>query len=132
MLTLFPLQWLALFAYFILRVVIGLSLIVVGLRHWRVWSELIAVVRVPLFPFPRTAVALLIMTELLAGLSLTLGLYIQVGALLLIILSLKMLVCRGRFPHPSVPMRLSYLLYLAGGLSLFITGAGALAFDLPI
>lgn len=132
MLNLFPIQWLALLAYFILRVIVGLALITLGMRHVRHFRELAGVARIPLLPIPRTAITLLITTELVAGTLLVLGFLTQAGALLLIILSLKMLLWHGRFPHPSIPPRLTYVLFLAAGLSLLITGAGAFAFDLPI
>ena len=132
MLNPFPIQWLALFAYFILRSVVGTILLWLGITHWRNREAIAATTRVPFFPFPNTSLVLLVLTELVAGLSLLLGFYTQIGALLLIILFVKMLVWKNRFPHPSIPPRLTFYLLLGCGLSLFITGAGALAFDLPI
>jgi len=132
MLNLFPIQWLALLAYFILRVMVGITLVILARRHLAAFRALAAVAQVPLLPIPRTAISLLIATELVAGTLLILGLFTQAGALLLIVLSLTMIVWHRRLPHPSIPPRLTYILFLAAGLSLFITGAGAFAFDLPI
>ncbi len=132
MLNLFPIQWLALLAYFLLRIIVGLVLITLGMRHVMAFRELVAVARVPLLPIPRTAIALLIATELIAGTLLVFGFLTQLGALLLIALALKMLLWHSHFPHPSIPARLTFVLLLGCGLSLLITGAGAFAFDLPI
>ncbi|MBY0309732.1 DoxX family membrane protein [Patescibacteria group bacterium] len=132
MLNLFAIQWLALFAYAILRVTVGAVLIILGIRHLRLRQEIALVTNAPLFPFPKIAVALLILAELVAGALITLGAYTQLGALILISLAVKMLLWRDRFAHPSIPSRLMYLLLLGCGLSLFITGAGVLAIDLPI
>lgn len=132
MLNIFPIQWLALFAYAILRLFVGGVLLVLGFRHLRLRSEIAAVTKVPLFPFPRVAVALLALTEIIAGTLITVGAYTQLGAILLVILAAKMIIWSGAFAHSSIPPRLLYILLLGCGLSLFITGAGVLAFDLPI
>jgi hypothetical protein len=60
------------------------------------------------------------------------GAYTQVAAIGAIVLSIKMLVLRRHLAHPSIPQPLFYVLMLAISVSLFITGAGALAFDLPL
>lgn len=132
MLNPFPIQWLALLAYFILRAIVGSALIWLGLRHFQERNPIATATNLPLFPFPKTAVILLALTELIAGSLLLLGFYTQIGALILVVLSLKMLVWNSCFSHPAIPSRLTYLLLLGCGLSLFITGGGAFAFDLPI
>ena len=132
MLNLFPIQFLALFAYLILRVITGLVLIHLSFKHFEHRHELAEILKLPLFPFGKTSVILLVSTEIFIGITLTLGLFTQVGAILLILLSLKMLVLRKRFKHRTLPTPLTYILLFAIGFSLFITGAGALAFDLPI
>jgi uncharacterized membrane protein YphA (DoxX/SURF4 family) len=124
MLNLFPIQWLALFAYAILRVCVGGVLVYLGMKHLRYRNEIAAVTHAPLFPFPRTAVALIIATELITGTLILAGLYTQIGALLLMSLSIKMLVWHKRFAHESIPPRIMYVLLLGCALSLFITGAG--------
>jgi hypothetical protein len=50
----------------------------------------------------------------------------------LIAMCLKMFVMRNWFDHPSIPTKLFYVLLFAASVSLFITGAGVFAFDLPI
>lgn len=86
----------------------------------------------PIFPFGKISVAVLIITELVIGTLFVLGLYTQIAALITILMSIKMIVLRNRFNHPALPSRLIYFLFLGIGCSLFITGAGVLAFDLPI
>lgn len=132
MLTLFPIQWLALLAYFILRVLVGGVVLTLGLHHLRIWPTLVSKTKVPFFPFPRIAMGLLIATEIIIAFLLVPGIYTQIGALLLIALSIKILFWRGRLGGDLLPARHTYVLLLACGLSLFITGAGALAIDLPI
>lgn len=132
MLTLFPIQFLALFAYFILRVTTGLILLYLTRQHFKYRGELSNVLVLPIFPFGKIAVWVLIISEFIVGILLTLGLLTQVGAILLIIISIKMSLMRGFFYHHSLPNRLTYFLLMAVGFSLLITGGGVFAFDLPI
>jgi uncharacterized membrane protein YphA (DoxX/SURF4 family) len=132
MLNPFPIQWLALFAYLLLRVCAGAVLLLLGIRHLGYHKELAQRLTLPIFPFNRISIALLILTELVSAVSLLLGFYTQIGALLMVILAVKCLLLNNRFNHPSIPPRMVYILLIGIGLSLFITGGGALAFDLPI
>ncbi len=135
MLNPFPIQYLALFAYFILRVFVGLTLLYLGNKHWENRHELFKI-SIPTLPFAESFVQVgtytLIATEVIIGLMFVAGFFTQIAALVLIIMSIKMLVFSKYLKHPSIPSRLSYTLFLAIGISLFITGAGVLAFDLPI
>lgn len=126
----FPIQFLALFAYLILRLFVGGLLIWFGHKHFSARSELKGALRVRWWPFSGTTVLVLVGSELILGAMFVLGAYTQVAALLTIGLCLKMLFFR--FRHPAIPPRSFYVLLLAAALSLFITGAGALAIDLPI
>ncbi len=132
MLNLFPIQFLALFAYFILRVITGLVVLWLGHQHYQYRHDLSQILVLPIFPFGKTAVFFLVFTEVVIGTLLTIGLFTQAGAILLMLLSLKMIVLHKYFHHPTLPNRLTYLLFFAIGFSLFITGAGVFAFDLPI
>jgi len=132
MLNPFPIQWLALFAYFILRVFVGVILYYLAYTHIRHYRELVTSTRWPLLPRHPLPIMLFIGTEILLTLMFILGWYTQIASLLLIILSIKMIVWRERFTHPSIPSRLVYVLLIGCALSLFITGAGAFAFDLPM
>ncbi len=132
MLNLFPIQFLALLAYFLLRVITGLALMVLGFSHLRCRHELAPVLRLRIFPFGRINLWLLVLFELFVSTLLVLGLFTQGAALLLIAYSTKMSIFNKSFAHRTIPGRLTYCLFLGIGLSLLITGAGAFAFDLPI
>jgi len=132
MLNLFPLQWLALFAYFILRLFVGGILVYLGMHHTKSYRELVSSTTWPLLPHHPLPIMLLIASELLLGVALLLGAYTQLIVFGIFMLALKMLLWRNRFTHPSIPDRWFFILLLGCSLSLFITGAGAIAFDLPI
>jgi len=70
--------------------------------------------------------------ELIAGILLILGFLTQIGALIVIIYAIKFLVFYARLKHPLGPTRQELFFILCIALSLFITGPGILAFDLPI
>lgn len=132
MLNIFPIQFLAPFAYFFLRVCLGCILIVLGVRHLKSREELALSIVFPSFPFPRFIVIWMSIIELCAGALLVMGFLTQLGALLVMALSLKLIVFSTRFTHPSIPSRMFYTLLFFSSLSLLITGAGIFAFDLPL
>ncbi len=132
MLNPFPIQFLALLAYLLLRLAAGSVLLVLGVRHFKQRESLYKALTLPLFPFGKVITSFFIITELVVGGLFILGLHTQIAALLLMAMSLKMLFLRKRFSHPALPGRLFYLLLFGISCSLFITGAGALAFDLPL
>lgn len=132
MLNLFPIQWLALIAYFILRVFVGFILIFLARRQMLSFSELVSTTRLPIIPNQKIGIVMLIGTELLLGVLFVTGTLTQAAAIGLFIFCIKMLIFRHHFSHPSIPQPLTYILLLGCALSLFITGAGAFAFDLPI
>lgn len=76
--------------------------------------------------------AILGIVELLAGLSLILGLYTQIGALIAGIISLILLISKllGK-PFGTEGVLFDFIL-LSISLSLMFSGAGFLAFDLPL
>lgn len=132
MLNPFPIQFLALFAYFILRFFVGAILIYLGFSHLRARHELKEVLRLSWWPFGKISTFLLITAELFLGTLILAGAFTQFAVLILMGLCIEMLFLRNHFNHPSIPPKIFYLLLLAASLSLFITGAGALAVDLPI
>jgi uncharacterized membrane protein YphA (DoxX/SURF4 family) len=132
MLQIFPIQFLALLAYFILRIFVGGIVLYLGIIHIRHYHEMKKIITVPWFPFPAWSTRVLIGTELIIASSLLLGAYTQLGALLLTILSIKMLFFKRTWKHHTIPGYMTYILLIGCALSLCITGAGAFAFDLPI
>lgn len=132
MLNLVPLQFLALFGYAILRVVVGFIWLELALRHRQEAPRLHKSLQLPLFPWPRLAVSMIIISEFVIGGLFVIGLFTQVAALLSILWCLKLLILRRYFLDTTFPDTRTTILLLAIGITLFITGAGALAFDLPI
>jgi hypothetical protein len=72
------------------------------------------------------------MAELLLGMFLLFGAFTQYMALMLLLYTVIMSVLRQLLPHPSHPSSTTLLLLASAGCSLFITGAGVFAVDLPI
>jgi uncharacterized membrane protein YphA (DoxX/SURF4 family) len=132
MLNIFPIQFLAPIAYTLLRLCVGLFLIRLGINHITNRDSLSSTFSFSFFPFPQFVIICMSIAELLAGLSLTLGYLTQLGALLSVALSLKCIFLHARLTHPLIPSRSFYTLLLFASISIFITGAGAFAFDLPI
>lgn len=131
MLNPFPIQFLSLFAYFLLRLFVGSVLIYLGISHFKYRNELKNVLTLSWFPYGMYTAYTLAIGEFVIGSLLVAGAYTQYAALALMVMSLKMLVMRNWFAHHTIPPKMVYLLLFATSLSLFITGAGVLAFDLP-
>ena len=119
MLNLFPITFLAILAHALLRFIVGGIFIYLGYQHHKNTKATI----------PVRAIALL---EIVIGTLFIIGLFTQAAALLGIMFSLCGLFLREKLATLSLPSPLFFLLLLGASLSLFITGAGALAFDLPI
>lgn len=132
MLNLFPIQFLSLAAYALLRVVIGVVYLVLARKHLRDFTSIAPHIFWPGIQNGRFVLGLIIISEVVMSVLFILGLYTQIAAILSIGLCLKLLIWHKRFPVGSLPTPLSLALLLAISVSLFITGAGIFAFDLPI
>lgn len=132
MLNPFPIQFLAILAYAILRVIVGLILVYLGILHIQRRYDLRHALILPFFPFGTLTAWCFGIAELIAGGMFIAGYYTQIAALVAIALSFTLIIFNKRFSSPYFPGKLFYLLLFAASLSLFITGAGAFAFDLPI
>jgi uncharacterized membrane protein YphA (DoxX/SURF4 family) len=88
--------------------------------------------QVPFFPYGTFFVWWAVCLELITALSLVLGLFTQIGALIAIIYAVKFLIFYTRLKHPLGPTRQELFFILCIAISLFITGPGIFAFDLPI
>lgn len=132
MLNIFPIQFLAPLAYFLLRVCVGFIMIRLGIRHARNHTDIAQNFSFPFFPFPRFSIICMSIVELCMGTLFILGLYTQIAALITVLLSFKIIMFSRYFTHPLIPSRMFYTLLFFASLSLFITGAGVFAFDLPI
>ncbi|MCA9365356.1 DoxX family protein [Candidatus Kaiserbacteria bacterium] len=133
MLNPFPTQFLALGAYLFLRLVVGLILIYFGFRHLSYKYDLAdKLPAFPWFPYRGLAIYIFAYTEIIAGGMFIAGSYLQYAAIVVVIMSIKMLYWKKHLDHPSIPGVYFYILLIAVSISLFITGAGILAVDLPI
>lgn len=133
MLNIFPTMFLSLFAHALLRIFIGCIFLYLGWRHLvRDRAGLQATLSAH---WPRMApyiVRYLGVLEIVIGGMILAGSFTQIAAVTAIVLSIKMLMLRRHFAHPSIPQPLFYILLLGTCASLFITGAGVFAFDLPL
>jgi len=132
MLNPIPIQYLALLAYFILRFGVGIVLLHLG---FKVLSERVSIAAS--LPKAMASVAsltvwALILGKLSIGGLLLLGFYTQYAALALMLMCLDLMLTRRLIHHPILPNRIFYVLMFFAALSLFITGAGAFAIDLPL
>ena len=127
MLNPFPIQYLALLAYFALRLIVGTLLIAMGIRHIKHKTPLAWA-----FPFSTPLSFAFACAEIMFGAMFILGFYTQYASLGTMALSIILLVTHRKTPSKEIPQRIFCVLLFAVSLSLFITGAGAFAFDLPI
>lgn len=134
MLNVFPdLLTFALLGPFVLRVTVGIILLVFAYTHLVQRREAIRMALSerwkslgPIF------VWYLGTFEAIAGVLLVIGFLTQIAALLVIVISLKMLVLKKKHAVLARHGTVAYILILAIALSLLVTGAGAFAFDLPL
>lgn len=132
MLNPFPIQFLSLFAYFLIRLFIAGILTYLGFTHLKHRKELQNILTLSWFPYGKFTTTVFIIGEfLIAGFIFT-GAFTQYAAMAVMAMSLKMIIFRQYFEHPTIPPKIFYILLFGTGLSLFVTGAGVLAFDLPI
>lgn len=132
MLNLFPIQFLSLVAYAILRIVIGIIYLTLARKHTTAFTTLAPQIHWPVLTDGKTILTLIIISEFAIGGLFIIGLATQAAAIASIGLCAKLLIWHNRFPAGSIPDRLTYALLLAISVSLLITGAGIIAFDLPI
>ncbi len=70
--------------------------------------------------------------ELIAGISLLVGFLTQIGAILGIIAGIELFFLRKRYTTITPHHKSFYVLIIVMSFSLLLTGAGAIAFDLPL
>lgn len=127
MLNVVPIQFLAMFAYLFLRITVGITLLLFGAQ--------LAQLALSMSTLTSRRAYLLILIAILSLVSsglLILGLFTQIGALFVIGLAFTQLVAPNHTIKGLIPSSLVWFLLLGAGVSLFITGAGVFAFDLPI
>jgi len=121
------------FAPLILRVIAGLIFIDLGVLLFRNerqrWLISLSTIKAPQ---PEITVKVLGVIEIAGGLMLILGLYTQIAALALALLTFA--EAYVEYKDPAILKRnfVFYIMLLAILLSLLLSGAGAIAFDLPL
>jgi uncharacterized membrane protein YphA (DoxX/SURF4 family) len=124
-----PIQFLALLAYFILRFGVGLLLLRIAISLWQRRGEFTLAIA----DIERTVVLWpLIIGKVVIALMLLVGFYTQYAAIALMLMCVDLLLTRRWLDHPALPPRIFYALMFFAACSLFITGAGAFAVDLPL
>jgi uncharacterized membrane protein YphA (DoxX/SURF4 family) len=131
----FPIAYLALVAHAILRVMLGLILVQLGWRHMTKDNARLAEALRSCVPslarFAPGFALYFAMVEIALGAAFIAGFYTQIAAMVAVVYALKLLYLRNRLagltPSPSF-----FVLMIGVCLSLFITGAGILAMDIPI
>jgi uncharacterized membrane protein YphA (DoxX/SURF4 family) len=126
MLNLFPIQWLALVAYFILRLGIGGMFLYYAKEQYRHRQALKSQ------HIPAIWLYILIAGEVLTGFLFIIGFVTQAAAIVSVVISSSLLTWSRPYTHTALPPRPVLVLLITISLCLFITGAGVVAVDLPI
>lgn len=132
MLTLFPgLLVYSFFAPTLVRVAGAIIFLYLAYYHFQNKDEL-AQTRFPMVGAGMWIPWLSVLVELVVGAGLFFGYYTQVSAMVGAIVALKYFVWSGKYPHFFALSRATTFLLFVICISLLLTGAGALAFDLPL
>lgn len=133
MLSLFPqILFLSPLTGTILRVVVALSLLYIAYVTWQRRAE-IGDMLFPLIGRPGSApVAISAVAKAIIGGALLIGYATQAFALLALLSFLKDLAFAKRYPRATPLCRLDYFYLMIMSLCVFLSGAGAFAFDLPL
>lgn len=132
MLNPFPILYLAPIALLALRISVAVFLVYGALQHVQYREELGRTFSMSWFPYGGPVAVAFPLAELIIAGLLFLGLHVQYAMLVLMAMSLKIFIVRPWFAHPSIPERSTYFLLFFIALTLFVSGAGAFAFDLPL
>lgn len=132
MLNPFPgLLVLSFFAPLLIRVGAGFVFFYIAYAQGKRREE-ISVMRFPLLGASKHFVALAVAFNVLVGGALIFGYHTQIAALLAVLGTIKLLVLGHWYPRLVPVDRAALFLLIIVCLSLLISGAGALAYDLPL
>lgn len=134
MLNPFPeLLFYSMIAPFLIRVVAGFVFIDMGLLLFKGEKERwIFSLKTLNIPRAETAVKILGLIEVIGGILLVVGLYVQIVAMIFAILTFVEIYIEYKNPNIIKRNFVFYLLILSICLSLLFSGAGAFAFDIPL
>ncbi len=132
MLNTFPqLLVLGFFAPTLLRIAAACVFAMLAYKHWHN-VEHIAQTRFPLVGSGAWIPWVAVIVEGIVALCLLLGYHTQISAIVGLLAALKYAFWAGKYPSYFVLSRTAALLLAVVCLSLMLSGAGALAFDLPL
>ena len=130
MLNIFPIQFLAPLAYFLLRLCVGVIFLYVGTQHIKHKNHKTLTLKTNARgPVVFVLIGIL---EISTGILFMLGAYTQIAALMGLSVSLLHILKQHFVSYTNYPPRMFFTLLFVASLSLFITGAGVFAFDLPL
>ncbi len=134
MLSIFPsLLIFGILAPFILRVIVGVYFLHAGyLDFGKEEGGSLEEITKKHGKYAKPFLTIFAIAEVVVGLSLIVGLFTQVAALIGIIFVLKFLWFKNEFPIFIKHEKVFYFMVLTILFSLLLTGAGALAIDLPL
>lgn len=115
----------------LLRIVAALTFTYLAYTHFK-HKDAIAHMRLPILGGGAWLAWMAVIVEIAVALGLFLGYYTQIAALVGFLGALKHFVWRNAYPRFFILSRTTSVLLMAILLSLLVTGAGALAFDLPL
>ncbi len=116
----------------VIRLAVGAALLYLSVEHFRNRKDIAALLSPMVGRFSRGAGFYFAVVEAFAGALLVAGAWTQIAALVAIVLAVKSLLLRSRLSPLAPFSRSTYLLIIAMSASLLLSGAGALAFDLPL
>ncbi len=131
MLNPFPIQFLTLLAYFLLRLTVGGTLLYLGRSHIKHFDEL----KRTMFSIQSNTTLSLyffVLAEIIFGTLTILGAFTQYAMLGIILYALFSILMKQNLINSLFPPPIYNVILLGVAISLFITGAGAFAFDLPL
>ena len=116
----------------LLRLVVGLSLLYIAYVQLKRRDE-IGQMSLPIIgPAGAGLVTVAASFKAIVGLALIIGYATQLAALLALALCLKQFIYAKRYPRAVPLCRVDYFYLIVMCISLFLMGAGAFAFDLPL
>ena len=122
----------AILAPTLLRIAAAFLFSYLGVHHFRNRSEVASEMSINTPAIAAVAASFYVIFEMLVAVGLFFGIYTQVAALVGAAIAIKTSLIRRSLQHIAPLARSTYVLLGAICLALLLTGAGALAFDLPL
>src|SRR6185312_14389871 len=119
------------FAPTLLRIAVALVLIYLAYGHFK-QRDAISRERFPVIGTAHWVAWLSIVVEAAIGLMLLAGYHTQIASIFAALIGLKQAFWHGKYPHYFILARGTALFMLVISLTLLVSGAGALAMDLPL